>query len=94
MDLTRAQQLAIHNISNYASKYKPQATAIIHHVRKMTNIPLEQFDQAISNLKNHAQLCLHFHPEQWKDRGTIDEVLQQIKLLWRVLVRFGKGQSP
>ena len=29
-------------------------------------------------------------PEAWKDRGTHPEVLQELKLLWHVLVRFGK----
>ena len=28
-------------------------------------------------------------PEQWSDRGTYPEVLQELKLLWHVLVRTG-----
>jgi hypothetical protein len=28
--------------------------------------------------------------ELWKDRGTYAEVLQELKLLWHVLVRFGE----
>lgn len=27
--------------------------------------------------------------EQWADRGTVAEVLQELKLLWHVLVRYG-----
>jgi hypothetical protein len=29
-------------------------------------------------------------PGAWKDRGTYAEVLQEFKLLWHVLVRFGE----
>ena len=29
-------------------------------------------------------------PETWRDRGTFDEVLQEFKLLWHVLVKFGR----
>lgn len=29
-------------------------------------------------------------PASWSDRGTYDEVLQELKLLWHVLVTFGK----
>jgi hypothetical protein len=29
-------------------------------------------------------------PEDWRDRGTYTEVLQELKLLWHVLVRFGE----
>jgi len=32
---------------------------------------------------------LHEHPDAWRDRGTFDEVLQELKLLWHVLVRYG-----
>ncbi|WP_020618561.1 DUF3626 domain-containing protein [Paenibacillus daejeonensis] len=31
------------------------------------------------------------HPERWQDRGEPAEVLQQLKLLWHVLVRFGEA---
>ena len=30
------------------------------------------------------------NPLSWSDRGTYEEVLQELKLLWHVLVRFGK----
>lgn len=33
---------------------------------------------------------LSLHPEAWKDRGDAAAVLQQLKLLWHVLVRYGK----
>ncbi|OAQ69613.1 hypothetical protein VFPPC_11945 [Pochonia chlamydosporia 170] len=32
---------------------------------------------------------LRKHPEAWTDRGTYAEVLQEFKLLWHILVRYG-----
>ena len=29
------------------------------------------------------------NPEQWRDRGTFEECLQELKLLWHVLVQYG-----
>jgi Protein of unknown function (DUF3626) len=36
---------------------------------------------------------LHDHPAAWADRGCFDEVLQELKLLWHVLVRYGQPLS-
>jgi hypothetical protein len=33
---------------------------------------------------------LRANPENWADRGSYKEVLQELKLLWHVLVKFGK----
>lgn len=32
---------------------------------------------------------LHQNPEAWRDRGAFPDALQELKLLWHVLVRFG-----
>jgi hypothetical protein len=40
-----------------------------------------------------AVMDLNRNPETWSDRGTYKEVLQELKLLWHVLVRYGK-QNP
>lgn len=37
----------------------------------------------------HAVQDLTRDPESWKDRGSFAEVLQELKLLWHVLVRYG-----
>lgn len=37
-----------------------------------------------------AVVDLKRNPLSWSDRGTYEEVLQELKLLWHVLVRFGK----
>jgi hypothetical protein len=28
-------------------------------------------------------------PDAWRDRGTVDEILQELKLLWHCVVRHG-----
>ena len=38
-----------------------------------------------------ASLDLKTNPERWADRGTYKEVLQELKLLWHVLVKYGKS---
>ena len=37
-----------------------------------------------------AAMQLKQSPETWSDRGTYREVLQELKLLWHVLVRYGE----
>jgi hypothetical protein len=37
---------------------------------------------------------LHENPDAWSDRGTFDDVLQELKLLWHVLVRYGNAVRP
>jgi hypothetical protein len=36
-----------------------------------------------------AVRALHRDPDAWRDRGSVGEVLQELKLLWHVLVRYG-----
>ncbi len=37
-----------------------------------------------------AAMALRRNPESWSDRGSYDEVLQELKYLWHVLVRYGQ----
>lgn len=37
-----------------------------------------------------AVLELHADPDSWSDRGSYKDVLQELKLLWHVLVKYGK----
>ena len=37
-----------------------------------------------------AAMDLKCNPSAWSDRGTYEDVLQELKLLWHVLVRYGK----
>src|SRR5699024_10130754 len=43
-----------------------------------------------ANLIGSAVRDLKAHPAAWSDRGSVPEVLQELKLLWHVLVRYGK----
>lgn len=40
-----------------------------------------------------AAMDLKAHPDAWRDRGTYSQVLQEIKLLWHVLVRYGRPNN-
>ena len=41
-----------------------------------------------------AVMDLKRSPEAWQNRGSPSEVLQELKLLWHVLVRFGEPWAP
>ena len=43
-----------------------------------------------ANMIGIAAMDLKRNPSSWNDRGTYEEVLQELKLLWHVLVRCGK----
>ncbi|WP_136606998.1 DUF3626 domain-containing protein [Paenibacillus dokdonensis] len=43
-----------------------------------------------ANMIGSAAMHLKHDPAAWRDRGTDKEVLQELKLLWHVLVRYGK----
>lgn len=42
-----------------------------------------------ANIIGTAVKDLYLKPEQWSDYGTKKDILQQLKLLWHVLVRYG-----
>ncbi|HUX52539.1 MAG TPA: DUF3626 domain-containing protein [Spirochaetia bacterium] len=41
-----------------------------------------------------AAMGLKMNPAAWSDRGSYGEVLQELKLLWHVLVRYGRSFYP
>ncbi|MBH5320266.1 DUF3626 domain-containing protein [Paenibacillus sp. GSMTC-2017] len=45
------------------------------------------------NMIGSAARDLKQNPSNWSDRGTYNEVLQELKLLWHVLVRYGKPMA-
>jgi len=54
---------------------------------------------AISNVVDASTIGaavrdLQAHPDDWSDRGSRDEVLQELKLLWHVLVKYGRPAQP
>ncbi|MCP1185661.1 DUF3626 domain-containing protein [Paenibacillus sp. 1781tsa1] len=46
-----------------------------------------------ANIIGSAAMDLKRNPSHWSDRGTYKEVLQELKLLWHVLVRYGKSME-
>ncbi|KON90128.1 hypothetical protein AF332_27225 [Sporosarcina globispora] len=40
-----------------------------------------------------AVMDLHRNPQKWQERGSFKENLQELKLLWHVLVKYGKPYS-
>lgn len=64
MGLSRAQQFALKHFTKYARNHKHEAKATINHILKMSNISEKVFENAVVNLKAHANICLHFHPDR------------------------------
>ncbi|WP_132318702.1 DUF3626 domain-containing protein [Pseudobacteriovorax antillogorgiicola] len=46
------------------------------------------------SLIEKAAMDLKRNPERWADRGDYRQVLQELKLLWHVLVRYGSPCTP
>ncbi|RLQ94368.1 DUF3626 domain-containing protein [Falsibacillus albus] len=64
MELSRSQQMAIDHITEYARSHNLEAEAILNHVLKMSNTPINVFETAVNNLKSNARIALHFHPDR------------------------------
>lgn len=56
--------ISLEYISKYAENEKRGAKATINHILKMSNITDEIFEEAVANLKSHARIALHFHPDR------------------------------
>lgn len=41
-----------------------------------------------------AQVALRLRPDEWRDSGTPEEILQHLKQLWHVLVHYGTPAVP
>ena len=64
MKLTPSQSAALTHIEQYAQLRKKEAQLTINHILKMTNTSLENYEKAVANLKQNAQVALHFHPDR------------------------------
>lgn len=64
MELSRSQQLAQEHVTNYARSRKNEAEQTIREILRMSNIELKTFEDAITKLKSHASIALHFHPDR------------------------------
>jgi hypothetical protein len=63
-ELHNSQKVAIDHVSNYARGRRTQAQETISHILGMTNIPRVSFESAVSKVKKHARVALHFHPDR------------------------------
>lgn len=59
----------------------PTMPSLAARVAYKGNVDVQAIGEGVRNLVADA--------EQWADRGTVAEGLQELKLLWHVLVRFG-----
>lgn len=64
MELSRSQQLAQEYITNYARSRKNEVEQAIREILQMSSIELKTFEDAITKLKSHARIALHFHPDR------------------------------
>ncbi|MBO9129558.1 DUF3626 domain-containing protein [Bacillus sp. 165] len=64
MELSKSQLLALEHITKYARNHKQKAKDTINHILKMSNISDEVFENAVGNVKSHARIGLHFHPDR------------------------------
>lgn len=62
--LSKSQAAALEHITNYARTRKQRAQAESSHVLQMSNIPITAFEEAVQNIKTHARVALHFHPDR------------------------------
>lgn len=51
---------------------------------------IAQNNRIDANIIGSAVMDLTCHPSNWSELGTYNEVLQELKLIWHVLVRYGK----
>lgn len=58
---------------------KREAKATINHILNMSNITDEMFEEAVANLKSHARIALHFHPDRLDSnmRNIAEALLEQ-----------------
>jgi Protein of unknown function (DUF3626) len=56
--------------------------SLAKRIARSDTIDVSKIGTAVVDLKRN--------PDSWSDRGTYEEVLQELKLLWHVLVRYGK----
>ena len=60
----------------------PTMRSLAKRVARDGVVDAEAIGRGVKELSNH--------PEDWSDRGTYAEVLQELKFLWHVLVRVGE----
>ncbi|HEY9712027.1 MAG TPA: DUF3626 domain-containing protein [Chroococcales cyanobacterium] len=63
-NLVESQRAALEHIAAYARTRKAKAQNEIAHVLQMSNVARDEFESAVLNIKRHARVGLHFHPDR------------------------------
>lgn len=56
--------VALEHITKYARSHKLEAEQTIRDILQMSNFERKTFEDAATNLKTHARIALHFHPDR------------------------------
>jgi hypothetical protein len=62
--LTTSQAAALKFVSQRAGLRTREASKEIDHILQMSNLSRQHFEQAIAQIKSHARVALHFHPDR------------------------------
>ena len=62
--LLPAQQRAIEHVTVHAQSRRAEALLTQEHIRRMCDIPVDDFRDALAVIKRHARVALHFHPDR------------------------------
>ncbi|WP_188887123.1 DUF3626 domain-containing protein [Paenibacillus radicis (ex Gao et al. 2016)] len=74
--LSMSQNMAIQHISQYAASRRGAAQASIREILHLSNISLSSFEDAVSKLRSHARVALHFHPDRpLADKKSVAQAL-------------------
>lgn len=61
---------AIAHVEHLARGRRDQALLMIKNIQQMSNISAPELQLALTQLKNHARVALHFHPDRLDSRGV------------------------
>src|SRR5579863_4274759 len=64
VELHRSQRHALQHVTDYARTRKAAARAVLDEILAMSNLSAGALDCAVSKIKEHARVALHFHPDR------------------------------
>jgi len=67
--LTNSQKKAIENVSNYVIANKEHYLEVSNMILYQANIDKKLFESFQENIKKHARIALHFHPDRETQNG-------------------------
>lgn len=68
--------MAIQHIRQVSASRRESAQASIREILQLSNIPWNRYEEAISKLRSHARVALHFHPDRpLADKRSVAQAL-------------------